>query len=132
MTVYHRMVDHVLDELTAQLEELLETKDIDALEAGRGGSASDWDVEYAVRDVCSPQSGVLNLRLGSYGTYVLNKQPPTKQIWLSSPSSGPKRFDYDGAQQRWFTIKDDNLFYLDELLTEELSAVFQTTLDLAL
>lgn len=47
-------------------------------------------------------------------------------------SSGPKRFDYDGAQQRWFTIKDGSLFYLDELLTEELSAVFQTTLDLAL
>lgn len=85
ITVYHRLVDHVLDELTAQLEDLLETENLDALEAGRGGSASDWDVEYAVRDLRSPQSGVLNLRLGSYGTYVLNKQPPTKQIWLSSP-----------------------------------------------
>ncbi|SHO79791.1 Similar to S.cerevisiae protein YFH1 (Mitochondrial matrix iron chaperone) [Malassezia sympodialis ATCC 42132] len=124
MTVYHRMVDHTLDELTAQLEELLETKDLDALEEGRGGSMSDWDVEYA--------SGVLNLRLGSYGTYVINKQPPTRQIWLSSPSSGPKRFDYDGTQQRWFTIKDGELFYFDELLTKELSDVFQTTLDLAL
>ncbi|WFD21047.1 ferroxidase [Malassezia caprae] len=132
MTVYHRMVDHALDELTAQLEELLETEDIDALEEGRGGSMSDWDVEYA--------SGVLNLRLGSYGTYVINKQPPTRQIWLSSPlryvaeadSSGPKRFDYDDAQQRWFTIKDGELFYLDELLTKELSDVFQTTLDLAI
>ena len=28
------------------------------------------------------------------GTYVLNKQPPNKQIWLSSPISGPKRFDW--------------------------------------
>lgn len=140
MTVYHRMVDHTLDELTAQLEELLETKDLDALEEGRGGSMSDWDVEYAVRISGSPQSGVLNLRLGSYGTYVINKQPPTRQIWLSSPSryvagaddSGPKRFDYDGTQQRWFTIKDGELFYFDELLTKELSDVFQTTLDLAL
>jgi frataxin len=25
---------------------------------------------------------------------VLNKQPPNKQIWLSSPVSGPKRFDW--------------------------------------
>lgn len=49
MTVYHRMVDHTLDELTAQLEELLETEDIEALEQGRDGSMSDWDVEYAVR-----------------------------------------------------------------------------------
>lgn len=28
------------------------------------------------------------------GTYVINKQPPNKQIWLSSPTSGPKRFDW--------------------------------------
>jgi frataxin len=25
---------------------------------------------------------------------VINKQPPNKQIWLSSPISGPKRYDY--------------------------------------
>jgi len=28
------------------------------------------------------------------GTYVINKQPPNKQIWLSSPLSGPKRYDW--------------------------------------
>jgi len=33
------------------------------------------------------KSGVLTLDLGSHGTYVLNKQPPNKQIWLSSPVS---------------------------------------------
>jgi hypothetical protein len=32
------------------------------------------------------QSGVLTLILGDNGTYVINKQPPNKQIWLSSPS----------------------------------------------
>ena len=31
------------------------------------------------------QSGVLTLTLGDNGTYVINKQPPNKQIWLSSP-----------------------------------------------
>lgn len=31
------------------------------------------------------QNGVLNLALGDKGTYVVNKQPPNKQIWLSSP-----------------------------------------------
>jgi frataxin len=25
---------------------------------------------------------------------VINKQPPNKQIWLSSPLTGPKRYDY--------------------------------------
>lgn len=30
----------------------------------------------------------------SKGEYVINKQPPNKQIWLSSPVSGPKRYDW--------------------------------------
>jgi frataxin-like iron-binding protein CyaY len=25
---------------------------------------------------------------------VLNKQPPNRQVWLSSPISGPKRYDW--------------------------------------
>ena len=51
MVEYHRMVDSSLDEMTAQLEELLETEDIDKLEekASHSGNASEWDVEYAVR-----------------------------------------------------------------------------------
>jgi frataxin len=27
----------------------------------------------------------MNLRCGVHGTWVINKQPPNKQIWLSSP-----------------------------------------------
>ena len=38
--------------------------------------------------------GVLTVKLGGgYGTYVINKQTPNKQLWLSSPVSGPARFD---------------------------------------
>lgn len=40
------------------------------------------------------QAGVLNLSFPPNGSYVLNKQPPNKQIWLSSPITGPKRFDF--------------------------------------
>lgn len=40
------------------------------------------------------QAGVLTLSFPPIGTYVINKQPPNKQIWLSSPISGPKRYDY--------------------------------------
>lgn len=37
--------------------------------------------------------GVLTVKLGNdLGTYVINKQSPNKQIWLSSPLSGPKRW----------------------------------------
>ena len=32
-----------------------------------------------------PQQGVLTVKLGKLGTFVMNKQTPNRQIWLSSP-----------------------------------------------
>ena len=67
------------------LESLTERFDYLAEELG-DSLASDYDVSYS--------NGVLNVKLGEEkGTYVLNKQTPNLQIWLSSPVSGPKRFD---------------------------------------
>lgn len=64
------------------------------------------------------QDGVLTIQLGEpYGTYVINRQTPNKQIWLSSPISGPKRYDFDGT--KWI-YKHDGVS-LHELLTSELS-----------
>ena len=74
------------------------------------------------------QSGVLTLTLPSNGTYVINKQPPNKQIWLSSPISGPKRYDWvlDGEGQHekegsgegeWVYLRDGS--NLTELLRKE-------------
>ena len=37
---------------------------------------------------------------------MINKQPPNRQIWLSSPVSGPKRYDWDGKQQTWVYARD--------------------------
>lgn len=51
------------------------------------------DVEYA--------DGVLNLVVGACGTFVLNKQSPNKQIWLSSPVSGPLRYNLCTATGTW-------------------------------
>jgi frataxin len=31
------------------------------------------------------QDGVLTIRLGDKGTYVINKQTPNRQLWFSSP-----------------------------------------------
>ena len=36
----------------------------------------------------------MTIEVSGKGNYVLNKQPPNKQIWLSSPISGPKRYDW--------------------------------------
>ena len=71
------------------------------------------------------QSGVLTLHLGTYGTYVINKQTPNKQIWLSSPTSGPKRFDFQGGV--WVYRHSGET--LHGLLTAELSRVFSSKVD---
>lgn len=43
-------------------------------------------------------SGVLTLLLPHpFGTYVINKQSPNQQIWLSSPQSGPIRYDLQNS-----------------------------------
>lgn len=39
-------------------------------------------------------AGVLTVYIDGKGTWVINKQPPNRQIWLSSPISGPRRFDW--------------------------------------
>lgn len=55
------------------------------------------------------QNGVINLHYPPYGTWVINKQPTNKQIWLSSPISGPKRFDYrevstEDSEGQWLMV----------------------------
>ncbi|KAN0062689.1 Mitochondrial matrix iron chaperone [Thecaphora frezii] len=127
--IYHALSNQTLDLLTEQFESLIEESDVEALErraAERGltSRSSEWDVECA--------TGVMNLRLGPYGTYVINKQPPNQQIWLSSPISGPKRFDYDEQHNLWFSLKEGQLTTLKQLLDAELTRVFDTHVDLDL
>jgi len=74
---FHERADHYLGELLQRLEEAQE-KD----------PAIEVDYSAGVLEVTSQQN-----------TFVLNKQPPNKQIWLSSPISGPKRFDWVVAQE---------------------------------
>lgn len=64
------------------------------------------------------------------GTYVLNKQPFNRQIWLSSPISGPKRYDWvilgEGQNQKADTAAGDWIYArdgstLNELLLKEIA-----------
>lgn len=71
--------------------------------------------------------GVLTLNT-TKGTYVINRQPPTKQMWLSSPLTGPNRYDLIGGQ--WVSLRDHGK--LTELLSRELSEILETELDLQL
>ncbi|KAK4111077.1 Frataxin [Canariomyces notabilis] len=106
---YHTIADEYLDRLLSRLEEIQDERE-------------EVDVEYS--------SGVMTVTFGQdVGTYVINKQPPNKQIWLSSPKSGPKRYDYvivgegqndkqDTATGAWVYLRDGST--LDELLDKEL------------
>ncbi|WVQ84438.1 iron donor protein CyaY [Cryptococcus sp. DSM 104549] len=74
----------------------------------------DWEVEYS--------SGVMTLSVPPTGTYVINKQPPNLQIWMSSPVSGPSRFEYvDGV---WVHHRQAGV-KLGELLDVELRGILK-------
>ncbi|KAL2835165.1 hypothetical protein BDW59DRAFT_137262 [Aspergillus cavernicola] len=103
--------EHYLNVLLSEIESVQE-------------DGSDIEAEYS--------AGVLNISVPGVGTYVLNKQPPNRQIWLSSPISGPKRYDWivEGDQMhekqdtrpfingQWICLRDDS--NLTDLLNGEL------------
>ncbi|XP_057508160.1 frataxin, mitochondrial-like isoform X2 [Actinidia eriantha] len=67
------------------------------------------------------ENQVLTLKLGTQGTYVVNKQTPNRQIWMSSPVSGPSRFDWDRDAQAWvYRRTKANLFKVLESELEHL------------
>lgn len=98
-----REFDRRADELLEELES--------ALEAAHGPLDPE---EFGVA------MGVLTLSLGKRGTWVINKQRPNRQVWWSSPLSGPKRFAFERGA--WRNTRDANVT-LVELLSEELSKV---------
>lgn len=40
------------------------------------------------------------------GEFLLNRQTPNRQIWLSSPVSGSLKFEFDSARGCWTDTKD--------------------------
>ncbi|XP_031305695.2 frataxin, mitochondrial [Camelus dromedarius] len=109
-TTYERLAEETLDSLAEFFEDL----------ADKPYTLEDYDVSFG--------SGVLTVKLGGdLGTYVINKQTPNKQIWLSSPSSGPKRYDWTG--KNWVYSHDG--VSLHELLARELTQALKTKLDLS-
>jgi len=79
---FHKLADETIHDLLAKLEEYGDSIQMDG-----------FDIDYG--------NQVLTLRLGDLGTYVVNKQTPNRQIWLSSPVSGPSRFDWDASTDGW-------------------------------
>lgn len=103
---YCQIADNYLEDLSDSLEEL-------------GESYPQIDVELT--------QGVMSLTVAPGKTYVINKQPPNKQIWLSSPISGPKRYDLIGG--KWITLRDNTA--LTDLLREELNDELECEVELS-
>ncbi|KAF2724145.1 Frataxin, partial [Polychaeton citri CBS 116435] len=114
---YHQHADEFMNLLHDEAEAIQETRE-------------DVEVEYA--------SGVLSVTFPPNGSYVINKQPPNKQIWVSSPLSGPKRYDWvvrgEGMHQKegagvgdWVYLRDGTS--LPELLRKELGITIDVQRD---
>lgn len=77
---------------------------------------------------------MLNIKLGEpFGTYVINRQTPNKQIWFSSPISGPKRYDFvqtvtTPKVKGYWVYKHDGTT-LHETLQAEMKSVFKIKVD---
>lgn len=103
---YELIANETLESLTDKFESIGEKYE-DVL-------TNDFDVNFS--------NGVLNVKLGgTRGTYVLNKQTPNLQIWLSSPVSGPKRFDLVD-NKKWIYNRTGEC--LHDLLAREISENF--------
>jgi CyaY protein len=62
--------------------------------------------------------GILTL-VTEKGTFVINKQSAAKEIWLSSPVSGP--YHFANTEKLWQSRKGAELF---DILTDELNIKF--------
>lgn len=102
---YEKICNETLESLSECFEDLIEVAE----------HLPDADVTYG--------HGVLTVIFGDpHGTYVINRQIPNKQIWLSSPISGPKRYDFINGQ--WIYRRDGKR--LHELLNSEISTIVKT------
>ena len=100
----------MLDNLQDRVEQWGEDADLD-------------DFDFAA------EAGVVTIALGDgKGTYVINKQGPNRQIWVSSPFSGPLRYDYQQGTKTWVYKRDGSAMH--ERLRDELVAAGGGELDL--
>ena len=94
---YVALADEALDTILEKADELSDERD-------------DVEVELS--------SGVLTLKTPE-GTWVLNKQVPNRQLWLSSPVSGPCRYEH--VEGTWTHTRDGSS--LADLLERELGLI---------
>ncbi|KAI5856110.1 hypothetical protein BZA05DRAFT_390661 [Tricharina praecox] len=99
---YDRIARSTLESLSEALDGLAEAQE-------------GYDLEYS--------AGVMSFS-SPKGVFVINKQPPNRQIWLSSPVSGPLQFRYDRGINAWVDIRGSGKT-LASVMKEELGIQFE-------
>lgn len=89
---------------------------VSAVGYGTQTSVTDFDIDLS--------QGVLTIHVNPLGVYVANTQTPNRQIWLSSPSSGPWRYGWDAQAGEWVSTRDAHT--LASRLSTELTDAFNT------
>ena len=108
---YNAAVEKVLEAISEQLEELSERYPDEITEVNLEG-------------------GVLSIDT-SRGKYVLNKQAPNRQLWLSSPLSGPFHYNIEQENnEKICTACSRNGHSLLKRLNDELSQILGETIRL--
>ena len=122
---FHTVADETLEEIQDAVEMAIEDHDI----GGDNGDSDNGEPEVVYA------SGVLTMAFPPHGTWVLNKQTPNRQIWWSSPVSGPKRYEFDPESCEWiYTRSGDgeggSTETLTRAITEEIQQIYDIELDL--
>jgi frataxin len=109
---FHSVADETLDVIQDGMEEIF--KDI---------SGNEDDIEVSVA------SGVLTLSLPPHGTWVINKQTPNRQLWWSSPISGPRRYEYQNG--KWvYTRSGEDPSTLGAALAQEIKELYNVDIEI--
>ena len=96
---------HEIDKTLAHINDVIDVLDLDAVDCNYDGS------------------GVLKFQITDNKKFVLNIQRPTQQLWVSSPVSGPYKFEYDLDKKCWVDTKHN--YELCDLLTKEINQLFK-------
>lgn len=130
---YSIVADETLEDIQDGIEEALES--YFAMKRNTKMSNDDDDEDDDEDFEITLASGVLNIILPTKGTWVINKQTPNKQLWWSSPISGPRRYEYNDDIDEWVYTRsidestsastdDDTEDTLKKTLKEELESIY--------
>jgi frataxin len=109
---FHDVADETLEGLQDAVEQALESS----------GIQEQFEINLA--------NGVLTLVLPPHGTWVINKQTPNRQLWWSSPISGPRRYEYDENDEWVYTRDESHSATLFQTLQEEVHHIYQVEIKL--